>query len=255
MGFLHRGHTSLIESARRQRARVAVSVFVNPLQFGPSEDFERYPRDLDRDVALAREAGAEIVFAPPVDEIYPDGPPWVTVVPERGSDRLCGASRPGHFRGVLTVVAKLFGIVTPDLAVFGRKDYQQLVLIRRMVEDLEMSVDVQGVATVREPDGLALSSRNRYLSEDERQRALRLVRALRGCVLLHAEGESDPRPYLELLHKAEGDGVSLDYAELVDPTTLDPVERVVPGVVCTIAAWVGGTRLIDNAMLGTDSLL
>src|SRR5690606_30971032 len=166
------------------------------------EDFDRYPRDLDRDLGLAEAAGVDLVFAPATREMYPDGEPWIAVVPERGADRLCGRTRPGHFRGVLTVVAKLFGIVSPDAAVFGRKDYQQLVLIRRMVEDLRMPIDIVGAPIVREPDGLALSSRNRYLSEEERARALNLVRALRNCLRLYDSGEQSADVYIDTLHKA-----------------------------------------------------
>lgn len=254
MGFLHRGHTSLVEIARGNATHTVLSIFVNPLQFGVGEDFDRYPRDLERDLRIAREAGVDLVFAPSTAEMYPDGEPWVAVVPERGADRLCGRSRPGHFRGVLTVVAKLFGIVSPDVAVFGRKDFQQLVLIRRMVDDLQMPIDILGGPIVREPDGLALSSRNRYLSDDERLKALGLVGALRECVRLFEAGARSAETYLAALHKSEEVGVSLDYAEVVDPLTLEPVSVVTDGTVCAIAAWVGATRLIDNIVLGTDPL-
>ncbi len=254
MGYLHRGHTSLVEIARQQATHTVLSIFVNPLQFGANEDFDRYPRDLERDLRMAEQAGVDLVFAPPTEEMYPDGEPWIAVVPERGADRLDGRSRPGHFRGVLTVVAKLFGIVSPDLAVFGQKDFQQLFLIRRMVEDLQMPIDIIAGPIVREPDGLALSSRNRYLSEDERRRALALVRSLRECVRLFEAGERSPEAYLAALHKSEEVGVSLDYAEVVDSLTLEPVSVVSRGTVCAIAAWVGATRLIDNVVLGTNPL-
>jgi pantoate--beta-alanine ligase len=251
MGYLHAGHLSLIEIARRNAERVAVSIFVNPLQFGPAEDLDRYPRDLERDLRLAREAGADLVFTPPTDEMYPRGEPWVVVVPERGADRLDGASRPGHFRGVLTVVAKLLGIFQPDVAVFGQKDLQQLALIRRMVADLDIPVEIVAGPIVREADGLAMSSRNVYLSPEERGRALALSRAIAECRALLASGEHAPAQYLRALRSAGGAGVELEYGEVVDPETLEPVDRVVAGVACAIAARVGNTRLIDNAVLGT----
>jgi pantoate--beta-alanine ligase len=251
MGYLHRGHTALIERAREIADWVAISVFVNPLQFGPGEDLARYPRDLERDAELARAHGADLLFAPRPDEVYPGGEPWVAVVPERGADTLCGASRPGHFRGVLTVVAKLFGLFSPDVAVFGRKDFQQAALIRRMVRDLDYDVEVEVAPTVREPDGLALSSRNIYLSEPERRDALRLVGALRRAEALWRGGETDAEA-LRTAMRAElhGDGVALEYAEVFDGATLEAVSRVYSGAVCAVAARVGATRLIDNVVLG-----
>jgi pantoate--beta-alanine ligase len=254
MGYLHQGHLSLVDVARSNDVRVGMSVFVNPLQFAPTEDFERYPRDLDRDLELARSAGVDLVFAPGTAAMYGPGDPWIVVVPERGADALCGRSRPGHFRGVLTVVAKLFGIFDPDIAVFGQKDYQQLTLIRRMVEDLEMRVEIRAGAIVRDPDGLALSSRNRYLSDADRARALALVRALRECDRLFQAGERNPAVLRERMHRAAGNGVSVEYGEVVHPTTLEPVESVEAGSVCAIAASVGGTRLIDNLILGSGAL-
>lgn len=253
MGALHAGHLSLVARARELADFVVMSIFVNPLQFGPTEDLDRYPRSLQRDEERARGAGVDLVFAPETSEMYPDGEPWVAVVPERGADRLCGASRPGHFRGVLTVVAKLFGIATPDVAVFGQKDYQQAVLIRRMVRDLEMPVRVELGATVREADGLAMSSRNAYLSASERQNALALSRALRRCAALHERGEENAARYRAELEAAGSRGVELEYAEVVDVETLAPVERVDRGAVCAIAARVGSTRLIDNLILGSWS--
>jgi pantoate--beta-alanine ligase len=175
-------------------------------------------------------------------------------VPERGADVLCGRSRPGHFRGVLTVVGKLFGILQPHVAVFGRKDYQQLALIRRMVADLDLGVAVEGAPIVREADGLAMSSRNRYLSAGERERALELSRALRGCLELFGRGERSASAYRRRLLEAGGGGVEIEYGEVVDPGTLEPVEVVDQGAVCAIAARVGGTRLIDNVVLGTDTI-
>lgn len=253
MGALHRGHTSLVRIAQALTDRIALSIFVNPLQFGPVEDFQRYPRDLEADLATARAAGVDLVFAPPVSEIYPDREPWVTVVPDRGGDRLCGASRPGHFRGVLTVVAKLLGIMTPDVAIFGEKDIQQLMLIRRMVRDLEMGVEIVGGPIVREEDGLALSSRNRYLSTDERGRALTLSASLRECERLFDAGETSAERYLEVIREGVREAAVLEYAEVVDPETLEAVDHVATGSLCAIAAHVGATRLIDNTILGPSS--
>jgi pantoate--beta-alanine ligase len=250
MGYLHEGHLALVDRARELADWVAMSIFVNPLQFGPTEDLDRYPRDLARDAELAQARGVDLLFVPAAAEMYPAGEPWIAVVPERGADVLCGASRPGHFHGVLAVVAKLFGIFTPDVAVFGEKDYQQLALIRRMVLDLDLAVEVLGAPIVREADGLALSSRNRYLSPQERELALALPAALRECEALFASGERDPEVYRQRLHRAGGNGVFLEYGEVVDPATLEPVQRVDAGAVCAVAARVGTTRLIDNAILG-----
>ncbi len=251
MGYLHEGHASLARVAREGADRVVLSIFINPLQFGAGEDLERYPRDLERDLELARSSGVDAVFAPDTSEMYPDGEPWVAVVPELGADQLCGATRPGHFRGVLTVVAKLFGIVTPHLAVFGQKDYQQLTLIRRLVRDLEMGIEIVGAPVVREEDGLALSSRNVYLTESERTRALALSRGLNACRELFSKGERDARRFQAVLESLGGAGVELEYAEVIDPETLRRVEVVEVGSVCAIAARVGNTRLIDNIILGS----
>lgn len=251
MGYLHEGHLSLVRIARGAGEFVVMSIFVNPLQFGAGEDLDRYPRDLERDLELAREAGVDLVFAPTAAEMYPQGEPWVVVEPQAGSDRLCGASRPGHFRGVLTVVSKLFGIVRPDAAVFGQKDWQQLVLIRRMVADLEMGIEILRGDIVREPDGLAMSSRNVYLTDEERTRALALSRGLAACRELYQRGERDASIYLQALQDVAGDGVDLEYAEVVHPETMEPVDRVEPGSVCAVAARVGGKRLIDNLILGS----
>jgi pantoate--beta-alanine ligase len=251
MGYLHEGHLRLVDQAREAAGWVMMSIFVNPLQFGPSEDLSRYPRDLERDLALAEARGVDLVFAPAAEEMYPEGEPRVSVVPdEEIAGRLCGASRPGHFRGVLTVVAKLFGIVQPDVAVFGQKDWQQATLIRRMADDLEMPVRIDVAPIVREADGLAMSSRNVYLSEDERERALALSRSLRRARELFEAGESDAAVLkAALLGGMSVPGVEPEYAEVVDPRTLGPVVRAVPGVVCAVAARVGRTRLIDNAVL------
>lgn len=251
MGALHQGHLSLVERARASADRVALSIFVNPLQFGPSEDLQRYPRDLDRDMALAEAAGVDMVFAPSAAEMYPDGEPWIAVVPERGADRLDGLNRPGHFRGVLTVVAKLFGIIRPDSAIFGQKDLQQLTLIRRMAADLNFAIEIIAAPTVRDDDGLALSSRNQYLSGEERERALALPAALGECERLFRSGESEPAVYIEAMRERIGAAGLVEYAEVVDPETLEPVVQVGSGAVCAVAARIGKTRLIDNAALGT----
>jgi pantoate--beta-alanine ligase len=250
MGYLHEGHLRLIDRAREMADFIALSVFVNPLQFGPTEDLDRYPRDLERDARLAAERGADLLFAPSAAEMYPHGAPWVAVVPERGAEVLCGASRPGHFRGVLTVVAKLFGIFTPDVAIFGQKDYQQATLIRRMAADLDMPLAIEVAPTVREADGLAMSSRNAYLSAEERERALSLSRALEKARALVESGESDPGAIRAAVRFVlDSVGLEPEYVELVDASSLHPVERVRPGTVCALAVRVGQTRLIDNAVL------
>lgn len=252
MGYLHEGHLTLVDRARERAGFVVMSIFVNPLQFGPTEDLARYPRDLPRDLAMAAARGVDLVFAPEVGEMYPDGEPRVSVVPdEEMAGRLCGASRPGHFRGVLTVVAKLFGIVRPNVAVFGQKDWQQATLIRRMTADLELGVEIDVAPIVREADGLALSSRNTYLSADERARALALSRALERARALHAAGETDAETLRRALWAGLSvDGVEPEYAEVVDGASLQPVTRAAAGTVLAVAARVGRTRLIDNARLG-----
>jgi pantoate--beta-alanine ligase len=250
MGYLHEGHLSLLDEARARADVVMMSIFVNPLQFGPTEDLDRYPRDLDRDLALAATRGTELVFAPTAAEMYPHGEPAVQVVPGPLAERLCGASRPGHFRGVLTVVAKLFGIFQPDVAVFGQKDLQQATLIRRMVDELDIPVRVEVAPIVREPDGLAMSSRNVYLSPSERESALALSRGLGRAREMWKAGEADAATLRAALWKEMTvPGVEPEYAEVVDPRTLEGVERAVPGTVMAVAARVGRTRLIDNAIL------
>lgn len=248
MGALHEGHATLIRAARDlRRGPVVVSIFVNPTQFAPGEDFERYPRTLDADLALARAAGADLAFAPSVEEVYPGGDPQVTVDPGPLGSVLEGASRPTHFRGVLTVVAKLLGLVRPDVAVFGEKDYQQLTLIRRMCADLCLGVEALGVETVRESDGLALSSRNRYLAPDERERASVLNRALRAAVEHAPQGPDAARAAaLEVL--AEEPLVTLDYLALTTADLDDLPTRPAPGTPgrALVAARLGPTRLIDN---------
>jgi pantoate--beta-alanine ligase len=250
MGYLHEGHLSLVDRARELADRVAMSIFVNPLQFGPGEDLARYPRDLERDLEMARSRGVDLVFAPEVDEMYPLGEPQVSVVPGALAERMEGAIRPGHFRGVLTVVAKLFGIFHPDVAVFGQKDFQQAALIRRMAMDLDQGVRVEVAPIVREPDGLAMSSRNVYLSPEERERALALSHGLERSRALFAAGERDAEALRASLWSALSvPGVEPGYAEVVDALTLEPVAQAVPGAVLLVAARVGRTRLIDNAVL------
>jgi pantoate--beta-alanine ligase len=250
MGYLHEGHLSLVDRARECADRVMMSIFVNPLQFGPTEDLARYPRDLERDLEMARGRGVDLVFAPSVDEMYPHGEPQVSVIPGALAERMEGAIRPGHFRGVLTVVAKLFGIFHPDVAVFGQKDFQQAALIRRMALDLDLGVRVEVAPIVREPDGLAMSSRNVYLSGEERERALALSRGLERCRALFAAGERDAEALRASLWNALAvPGVEPEYAEAADPLTLQPVAQAAPGTVLLVAARVGRTRLIDNVVL------
>ncbi len=252
MGFLHEGHLSLVDRARSVADHVVLSIFVNPLQFGPGEDLDAYPRDLARDEDLAEARGVDLVFAPPTDEVYGEAEPAVQVVPTRMADRLCGAFRPGHFAGVLTVVSKLFNIVRPDVAVFGQKDFQQAVLIRAMTRDLDFPVSIEVAPIVREPDGLALSSRNEYLDAEERRRATGLYGALRAAADAFAAGERDAGTLRGLAEASlrETDGVDVQYVELVDPAELEPVEHAEPGSVLAVAAFVGETRLIDNMVLG-----
>lgn len=246
MGALHSGHETLLRAAREQADNVVVTIFVNPLQFGPDEDFDRYPRPLDEDLEICRRAGAAVVFAPAVPELYPQGQPRVWVNPGQLGEELEGQSRPGFFHGVLTVVLKLLQLTRPDRAFFGEKDYQQLTLVRRMVRDLEVPVEIVGVPTVREPDGLALSSRNRYLSPDGRTAALSLSGALQAGVAA-AAGGADAGAVLAAAHAALDagpPGVQLDYLVLTDPE-LEPGPVTGPARLLA-AAWVGTTRLIDN---------
>jgi len=249
MGYFHQGHLRLVERARELADRVVVSIFVNPLQFGPHEDLARYPRDLPRDRQLAEAREVDCLFVPETAAMYPVEP-LVRVVPGPVADTLEGMARPGHFTGVLTVVAKLFDIVEPDVAVFGRKDYQQAMLVKRMVQDLDFGLTIDIAPTVRELDGLALSSRNTYLSPDERRSALVLSRALRTLEQTWRGGEADPlkvqRAGLEAMHAP---GVIPEYCALVDEN-LQPVTRVTAHTVGVVAARVGKTRLLDNVVLG-----
>lgn len=256
MGALHEGHLSLIDEARRRGAGyIAVTIFVNPLQFGPQEDFGRYPRTLDEDVRRCGERGVDLVYAPDVAAMYPEG--FQTHV-EVGTltRRLEGEFRPGHFRGVTTVVSKLFNLAAPCVAVFGRKDYQQWKVLERMARDLDMRVEVVARPTVREPDGLALSSRNRYLSAAERERALAISRGLRAAVEAFGAGERDARRLLSRLREpVEAAFDRIDYVALADPDTLEPLEGSVgERALLAVAAHLGSTRLIDNVVLGEEAL-
>ena len=250
MGALHAGHASLIRVARSQCGRVVVSIFVNPTQFGPNEDYARYPRSFDADCALARAEGAGLIFAPSVEELYPAGA--ATIVEVEGlSHRLDGASRPGHFRGVATVVAKLLIATEADLAFFGQKDAAQVAVLRRMLTDLRLPAKIVVCPIVREPDGLALSSRNAYLSAAERPQALVLSRSIRHVEALVAGGERRRETLIgeaRMIFAAEP-AARVDYVELVEWDTLLPVETAFPGALFGVAAWVGSTRLIDNTVL------
>jgi pantoate--beta-alanine ligase len=253
MGALHEGHLSLVRAAKAQSDLVAVSLFVNPLQFGPGEDLAKYPRDLARDRDLLEKEGVDFLFAPAVEEMYPAGA--VTYVTVEGlSDKLCGSSRPGHFRGVTTVVLKLFHIVEPDLAFFGQKDAAQVAIIRRMVRDLDIPVQVVTCPIVREPDGLAMSSRNAYLDPQQRKSALTLYRSLQEVQQKFEQGECEARKLIEAGKQAFGEdpAVRLDYLQVVDPETLDPVDKVSRPALVAVAALLGQTRLIDNVVLGAS---
>ena len=247
MGALHDGHLSLLRSARQDCDTVVMSLFVNPAQFAAGEDLESYPRDEERDARLAEEAGVDILFAPPLEEVYPRG--FSTRVQVGGvSEGLCGDHRPGHFDGVATVVTKLFNMVRPDVAYFGQKDAQQAVVVRRLVRDLDMPVQIEVRPTVREPDGLAMSSRNAYLSPEDRQRALGLSRALRAAEEAVAAGERDAAAVLAAARLAL-DGLEPEYLELRSAEDLSPVERVNGSTLLAVAAKVGRARLIDNVVL------
>lgn len=248
MGYLHEGHLSLIRRAKAENDLVVVSIFVNPAQFGPNEDFQRYPRDLERDQELAEAAGTDILFAPEVGEMYPEGYQTYVEVTGGVARRMCGASRPGHFRGVATVVLKLFNIVEPDRAYFGEKDAQQLRVIRRMARDLNLKVEIIGCPIVREADGLALSSRNVYLNQAERKAALILYRTLSRAKELIEIGERDAAVLREQLIKtiAAEPSASLDYLEIADSESLEPVAKLTGEIIIALAVRIGTTRLIDN---------
>lgn len=247
MGYLHEGHRSLIECAVKENDRVVVSVFVNPMQFGPTEDLASYPRDLDRDAAVCEDAGASLVFHPEPEQMYaPDFSSYIDMNTLTGG--LCGKSRPTHFRGVCTVVAKLFNIVTPDRAYFGQKDAQQLAVIRHMVSDLSYGIEIVGCPIVREQDGLAKSSRNTYLSPEERKAALVLSRSLGLAEKLLEQGEKDAGVVADAIrHEIEQEPLArIDYVEIVDYNTLEPVQSTEGEILAAIAVYIGKTRLIDN---------
>lgn len=255
MGALHAGHLSLVRSARTQNDIVVVSIFVNPLQFGPNEDFAKYPRTFEADCKKLEHEGVDFVFAPAVEEMYPEGAATYVSV-EGVSERLDGKSRPGHFKGVTTVVSKLFHIVPADRAYFGQKDAAQVAVLRKMVRDQNIDLDLVVCPIVREKDGLALSSRNTYLSDEERKHALVLHRALMRVQMLVDTGEWDAAKLAGAAREliAEEAGAKLDYLEVVNPDTLEPVATVKNGALVAVAAWIGATRLIDNLVLhGTGS--
>jgi len=256
MGFLHYGHLSMAEDARsqdedREKIYIIMSIFVNPIQFGPNEDYEKYPRNLVRDSRLAQEAGVDMLFVPSVEEMYPDGQSLTTVNVAKITDGLCGAHRPGHFQGVATVVAKLFNIVLPDAAYFGQKDYQQVVVIRQMVKDLNIPVKLIVYPTVREADGLAMSSRNSYLNQEQRKQAPVLYQALQEGADLIGKGEKSPEVIKEQIIQRirnNSDG-KIEYVEIRKADNLSPIEKINCQVVIALAVYFGSTRLIDNIIV------
>ncbi|MDF2954088.1 MAG: Panthothenate synthetase [Thermodesulfobacterium sp.] len=250
MGFLHEAHLSLIRKAKELGDKTVVSIFVNPLQFGPKEDYKEYPRDTKRDLELLKNEGVDAVFIPEPEEMYPsDFQTYVEVT--RLTTGLCGAFRPGHFKGVTTVVLKLFNIINPDIAVFGEKDYQQLQVIRQMVKDLNMNTEIVAHPTVREEDGLAMSSRNIYLSSDERKSATSLYKALLLAKKLISEGEKDPQKIKKEMEKFihSFPFTRVQYIEFIDPVNLEPVKEINKPVLCALAVFVGKARLIDNMLI------
>lgn len=254
MGFLHEGHKSLIDRAVKENDRVVVSVFVNPTQFGPNEDFESYPRDMDKDSALCEAAGASLIFHPEPSEMYLDGySTFVDMSTLTGG--LCGKTRPIHFRGVCTVVSKLFNIVTPDRAYFGQKDAQQLAVIRHMVRDLNFGIEIVGCPIIREEDGLAKSSRNTYLNAEERAAATILSKALKEGKAALESGERDAAKVKQIVtDKINSEKLSkIDYVEIVDWNNLEPVEKVADDVLCAVAVYIGKTRLIDNFIFSINA--
>lgn len=252
MGYLHEGHATLMREAHMECDFVVVTIFVNPTQFGPNEDFERYPRDLERDAAICRSVAVDAIFAPDVMEMYPERPLLTTVRVAGLTETLCGASRPGHFEGVATVVAKLLNIVRPDVAYFGQKDAQQLAVVRQMVADLNMDfVAIRGVPIVREPDGLARSSRNVYLTPPEREAAPMLYRSLQMAETRVRAGERNMRALAQAMRSLIGTEplANIDYVEIVDAQTLQPIERLERPALAALAVKFGRTRLIDNCTL------
>ncbi len=250
MGYLHEGHKSLIDAARKENDRVVVSIFVNPMQFGPKEDLATYPRDLKKDAALCEQAGVDLIFHPQPEEMY--APDFCSYVDMDGlTKELCGKSRPGHFRGVQTVVLKLFHIVAPDRAYFGQKDAQQLAVVKRMVRDLNVDVEIIGCPIVREPDGLAKSSRNTYLNDAQRQAALVLNRSLKAAEALAQAGEKRTDVLRQaIIQEIEKEPLAVvDYVEIVDFDTITPVDKIEGSILAAIAVYIGKTRLIDNFII------
>jgi pantoate--beta-alanine ligase len=254
MGALHAGHVSLIEAAAKECDFVVVSIFVNPTQFGPGEDFEKYPRPIEVDLEICRKAGVDVVFSPAPKEMYPaKNITWVNV--EKLTEPLCGRSRPGHFRGVTTVCAKLFNIVTPDVAYFGQKDAQQATVIRRMVQDLNMPLRIVVCPTVREPNGLAVSSRNQYLSAQQKRDAGQIYQSLEKCRQMIAAGVIDPQQIIDEMRNIlqQVPSIEIEYVSLVDAETLEAVEQIAGGILAAVAVRLGPARLIDNILVDADS--
>ena len=250
MGALHVGHVSLIEAAAKECDFIVVSIFVNPTQFGPGEDFEKYPRPVEADLEICRKAGVDVVFAPAPKEMYPaEHLAWVAV--EKLTEPLCGRSRPGHFRGVTTVCAKLFNIVAPDAAYFGQKDAQQVVVIKRMVQDLNMPLRIVVCPTVREPNGLAVSSRNQYLSAQQKRDARKIYQSLEKCRQMIAAGVRDPRQIIAEMQNVlrQVPSIEIEYVSLVDAETLETIERIAGRVLAAVAVRLGLARLIDNILV------
>jgi pantoate--beta-alanine ligase len=250
MGYFHQGHLSLMKAAKEETDHVIVSLFVNPTQFGPSEDFDRYPRDLKRDMELAKQTGVDTIFCPTIDEMYPSG--FLTQVKvENLGDMLCGASRPGHFQGVTTVVSKLFNIISPDFAYFGQKDAQQTIIIKKMVEDLNFHINIRVLPIVREKDGLAMSSRNIYLSERERKAALCIYSAIQQAEKIFNKGERETNPLINQAKDIINDEplAKLEYLVICHIKDLSPLEKIEDKALMALAVRIGKTRLIDNTIL------
>ncbi|MDD2402844.1 MAG: pantoate--beta-alanine ligase [Clostridia bacterium] len=254
MGSLHEGHLSLARVARKENELVVMSIFVNPLQFGPQEDYMTYPRDLEKDSRLAEKVGVDMMFAPSSEELYPTYPQLTTVEVTKITEKLCGISRPGHFKGVATVVTKLFNIIMPDKAYFGQKDYQQVQVIKKMVGDLNFPVEIRTVPIKREDDGLAMSSRNAYLTKEERQRALCLQEALKACQVLYRKGERKTERIIKVMKERidREQKIGIEYIKICDAITLEEVQDIEGTVVVALAVKVGSTRLIDNILLGDE---
>ena len=251
MGYFHEGHLALMKEAKKMADCVVVSIYVNPAQFGPQEDFSKYPRDLERDLKMAESVNVDVIFYPPDDEIYPaDYQTYVDV--EKVTQNLCGISRPGHFRGVTTICLKLFNIVKPHIAIFGKKDFQQYITIKRMIEDLNLDLQIIGLSTVREADGLAMSSRNKYLQNNERSSALTLVASLKLAQKLYSAGERKASVIINEVKKIikKADYTDIDYVKICEINTLNDVKEIKSQSVMALAVRVGKTRLIDNHVLG-----